>query len=62
MEEGRFGEAAQHGAFGIVEKGDLERSEKEELRGGAEAIRRTRTLERQVRRQEGQARSLQRHV
>ena len=62
MEEGRVGEAAQHGAFGIVEKGDLERSEKEELRGGAEAIRRTRTLERQVRRQEGQARSLQRLV
>ena len=62
MEEGRVGEAVQHGAFGIVEKGDLERSEKEELRGGAESIRRTRTLERQVRRQEGQARSLQRHV
>ena len=35
MEEGRVGEAAQHGAFGIVEKGDLERSEKEELRPSA---------------------------
>jgi hypothetical protein len=44
MEEGRVADAGQDR---IVEKGDLETSEKEELRG-TDTVRRTRTLERQV--------------
>jgi hypothetical protein len=48
MEEGREGELQQAG--GSQEKGQLERSEKEELKDlGEEPLRRTRTLERQVR-------------
>jgi hypothetical protein len=46
MEEGREGEQQQAGG-GSQEKGLLERSEKEELK--EEPLRRTRTLERQVR-------------
>ena len=48
MEEGREGEQLPGG--GSQEKGQLERSEKEELKDlGGEPLRRTRTLERQVR-------------
>ncbi len=50
MEEGREGELQQAG--GSQEKGQLERSEKEELK--EEPLRRTRTLERQVRRPQHQ--------
>jgi hypothetical protein len=47
MEEGREGEQQQAG--GSQEKGQLERSEKEELKDlSGEPLRRTRTLERQV--------------
>jgi hypothetical protein len=46
MEEGRVADTLQDR---IVEKGDLETSEKEELRGADTVpVRRTRTLERQV--------------
>ncbi len=49
MEEGRRREAEVHqGAGSILEKSDLEKSEKEELRADGEALRRARTLERQV--------------
>ncbi len=49
MEEGREGE--QQAGGGSQEKGQLERSEKEELKDlSGEPLRRTRTLERQVRR------------
>jgi hypothetical protein len=49
MEEGRGREAEVHqGAGSILEKSDLEKSEKEELRADGEALRRARTLERQV--------------
>jgi hypothetical protein len=46
MEEGREGEQQAEGGSS-QEKGQLERSEKEELK--EEPLRRTRTLERQVR-------------
>ncbi len=51
MEEGREGELQQAGGGSSQEKGQLERSEKEELKDlSGEPLRRTRTLERQVRR------------